>query len=79
MSEEKKNDEETQKFYEENKEMIDRIIAQKTELETAISDGNDNIDTAANIDAVNTALENAKATVDAIKTDAQLTAEELDW
>ncbi len=51
--------------------------AQKTELETAISDGNDNIDTAANIDAVNTALENAKATVDAIKTDAQLTAEEL--
>lgn len=30
MSEEKKNDEETQKFYEENKEMIDRIIAQRT-------------------------------------------------
>ena len=33
MSEDKKKDEETKKFYEENKEMIDRIIAQKTELE----------------------------------------------
>ena len=33
MSEDKKKDEETKKFYEENKEMIDRIIAQKTEAE----------------------------------------------
>ena len=33
MSEDKKNDEATQKFYEENKEMIDRIIAQKKESE----------------------------------------------
>ena len=33
MSEDKKKDEETQKFYEENKEMIDRIIAQRTASE----------------------------------------------
>lgn len=51
--------------------------AQKTELSSAITNGNNAIDAAADITSVNTALENAKAVIDSIKTNAQLTAEEL--
>ena len=51
--------------------------AQQAELEAAINDGNQNIDTATSTDAVTTALANAKAAIDAIKTDAQMTADEL--
>ena len=51
--------------------------AQKTELSLAITNGNNAIDAASDITAVNTALANAKAVIDKIKTDAELTAEEL--
>ena len=51
--------------------------AQKTELSLAITNGNNAIDAATDITAVNTALVNAKAAIDEIKTDAELTAEEL--
>ena len=51
--------------------------AQKTELSSAITNGNNAIDAAADITAVNSALANAKAVIDTIKTNAQLTAEEL--
>lgn len=50
--------------------------AQKTELANAITAGNAAIDAAESVDAVNAALESAKAEIDKIKTDAQLTAEE---
>ena len=50
---------------------------EKADLAAAISDGKDAIDGAADIAAVTAALNNAKAVIDAIKTDAQLTAEEL--
>ena len=51
--------------------------AQKTELSSAITNGNNAIDAASDITSVNTALANAKAVIDSIKTNAQLTAEEL--
>ncbi len=51
--------------------------AQQTALANAIAAGNTAIDAAANEAAVTTALNAAKAKIDAIKTDAQLTAEEL--
>jgi len=51
--------------------------AQKTVLSSAITNGNNAIDAATDITAVNTALANAKAAIDEIKTDAELTAEEL--
>ena len=51
--------------------------AQKTELSSAITNGNNAIDSASDIASVNTALTNAKAVIDSIKTNAQLTAEEL--
>ena len=66
------------------KDPADYRPAQQTELTNAINAGNDAIDAAADIAGVNTALANAKAAIDAIKTDAQLTAEEAaaeaqDW
>ena len=51
--------------------------AQKTELSLAITTGNNAIDVATDIAAVNTALANAKAVIDEIKTNAEFTAEEL--
>ena len=51
--------------------------AQKTELSLAITTGNNAIDVATDIAALNTALVNAKAVIDEIKTDAEFTAEEL--
>ena len=51
--------------------------AQKAELATAIANGKTAIDESADITAVSTALNNAKAAIDAIKTDADLTSEEL--
>lgn len=51
--------------------------AQKAELAQAVSAGKDAIDAAEDIPGVTTALEAAKAAVDAVKTDAELTAEEL--
>ncbi|MBQ6165685.1 MAG: hypothetical protein IJK23_14535 [Clostridia bacterium] len=51
--------------------------AQQDELTAAVDAGKDAIDAAADIDAVATALAGAKAVIDAIKTDAQLAAEEL--
>ena len=51
--------------------------AQQDELTAAVDGGNGEIDAATDIDAVNAALAAAKATIDAIKTDAQLTADEL--
>ena len=51
--------------------------AQRTELNEAIAEGNTAIDNAADANAVNEALAAAKEKIDAIKTDAELTAEEL--
>jgi hypothetical protein len=59
------------------KDPADYRPAQQTELTNAINAGNDAIDAAASTDDVATALANAKAAIDAIKTDAQLAAEEL--
>lgn len=50
--------------------------AQKAELAKAIADGKAEIDKAGTLDEVNAALAAAKAVMDAIKTDAQLTEEE---
>ena len=50
--------------------------AQQTELANAIAAGNDAIDAAATVAEVVIVLEGAKAAIDKIKTDAQLTAEE---
>ena len=50
--------------------------AQKTELATAVANGKTAIDNATDLAGVEAALANAKATVDAIKTDAELTEEE---
>ena len=58
------------------KNAADYRPAQQTELADAITAGNNAIDAAADLDAVATALANAKAAIDAIKTDAELTAEE---
>ena len=51
--------------------------AEKAELAAAIAEGNRKIDAAENVSDVNTALANAKAAIDGIKTGAELTAEEL--
>ena len=51
--------------------------AQKAELADAITAGNAAIDAAADEDAIDAALADAKAALDAIRTDADLTAEEL--
>lgn len=59
------------------KDADDYRAAQKTELADAISDGKDAIGRAADIAGVESALAAAKEAMDAIKTDAQLTAEEL--
>ncbi len=50
---------------------------QQTELQNAISSGKDAIDNAEDSDGVAAALADAKTAIDAIKTDEQLTAEEL--
>ena len=50
---------------------------QQTVLATAIADGKVTIDASVDVAAVNTALANAKAVIDGIKTVAELTAEEL--
>ena len=50
--------------------------AQQAELATAIANGKTAIDSATDVDAVNAALADAKATIDALETDAQLTAKE---
>ena len=50
--------------------------AQQDELTAAIAAGKDAIDAAADADSVAAALADAKAVIDAIKTDARLTAEE---
>jgi len=50
--------------------------AQKTELATAVANGKTAIDNATDLAGVEAALANAKTAVDAIKTDAELTAEE---
>ena len=50
--------------------------AQQAELATAIANGKTAIDSATDVDAVNAALADAKATVNALETDAQLTAKE---
>ena len=59
------------------KNAADYREAQQTELANAIADGEQAIDAATTVAEVNTALANAKTAIDAIKTDAQLTAEEL--
>jgi phosphosulfolactate phosphohydrolase-like enzyme len=51
--------------------------AEQTTLATAITNGNTAINGAANTGAVTTALSDAKLVINAIKTNAQLTAEEL--
>lgn len=51
--------------------------AQKAELANAIQSGKEEIDRAANETEVKIALNTAKAAIDRIKTDAQLTSEEL--
>ena len=50
--------------------------AQKTELATAVANGKTAIDNATDLAGVEAALANAKTAIDAIKTDAELTAEE---
>jgi len=59
------------------KNAADYRAAQQTELANAIAAGNTAIDAAADTEAVATALSNAKTAIDAIKTDAELTAEEI--
>ncbi len=59
------------------KDSHDYRAEQKTELSNAIDNGIAAINAASNIAAVETALAAAKTAMDAIKTDAQLTAEEL--
>ena len=54
----------------------DYRAAEQADLANAITAGKEAIDAAADADAVATALANAKAAIDAIKTDAELTAEE---
>ena len=60
----------------EYKDAADYRPAQQTELADAISAGKDAIDNANDTDAVASALADAEAAIDTIKTDAQLTAEE---
>ncbi|MDR0288294.1 MAG: hypothetical protein LBI03_11405 [Clostridiales bacterium] len=52
--------------------------AQQTELANAISDGQAAIDAATSLPSVNSALSNAKAIIDKIKTDAQLSIQSID-
>ena len=52
--------------------------AQQTELATAIANGKNAIDNATDIAGVESALTNAKTVIDDIKTDAELTAEEIE-
>ena len=61
------------------KDSADYRDAQKTELAGAIAAGKAAIDAAADIAGVNAALSGAKTAMDAVKTDAQLTAEEPWW
>jgi len=58
------------------KDAADYRAAQKAELASAIAAGKTAIDAAATEAGVNTARDNAKTAMDAIKTDAQLTEEE---
>ncbi len=58
------------------KSAADYRQAQQTELSDAIAAGNTAIDNSTTTDAVNTALSDAKAAIDAIKTAAQLSSEE---
>ncbi len=58
------------------KNSADYRDAEKATLASAITDGDTAINGAANTDAVSAALASAKGVIDAIKTDAQLTAEE---
>ena len=58
------------------KNASDYRTAQQTELAAAIANGKTAINDAVSVEAVNTALTNAKSVIDAIKTNAQLTAEE---
>ena len=60
------------------KDAADYRAAQQTELADAIAAGKAAIDAAADIAGVEAALADAKAAMDAIKTDAQLTVEEAD-
>lgn len=55
----------------------DYRAAQQAEFDAAKAAGTAAINNATNVDGVNTALANAKAAIKAIKTNAQLTAEEL--
>ncbi len=66
------------KALDEYKNPADYRPEQQAALDDAISAGKDAIDNATDTDGVAAALENAKAAIDNIKTDAQLTAEELD-
>ena len=50
--------------------------AQQEEIATAIANGKNAIDNATDVAGVETALANAKATIDALETDAQITAKE---
>ena len=50
--------------------------AQQEEVATAIANGKNAIDNATDVAGVETALANAKATIDALETDAQITAKE---
>ena len=54
----------------------DYRLAQQEEIATAIANGKNAIDNATDVAGVETALANAKATIDAIETDAQITAKE---
>lgn len=58
------------------KKAADYREAQKAELAKAIADGKAAIDAAADVKAVEAALADAKAVLDTVKTDAQLTEEE---
>lgn len=58
------------------KNSADYRAAQQTELSTEIANGNTAIDSATTVQGVNNALAAAKTVIDAIKTNAQLTAEE---
>ena len=60
------------------KDPADYRDAQKDELAAAVAAGKAAIDAATDIEGVNSALADAKAAIDKIKTDAQLTAEELE-
>ena len=60
------------------KDLDDYRQAQKQEIADLITSGNSKIDAAADADAVQTALANAKAALDEVKTDKQLAAEEAE-